>query len=217
MLCYYLKNRPVGLFINLEVNISQNNITRDRILNTALELITKNGFDATGVADICQVAKVSKGAFYHHFPSKQALFLELMQKWLNALDIGFHSASHSASNVPDSLLTMAGMTGSIFQEAQTRFPILLEFWRQASLDPLIWKETITPYHKYMAYFENLVNTGISEGAFDSSVDPKIAARLLISLAMGFLLQASFDPESVSWDEATKSGMRIILNGLRRSP
>lgn len=190
--------------------------THEKILEVAQELITKNGFDATGIADICQTANVSKGAFYHHFPSKQALFLELMQKWLNTLDNGFQLASDSAIGVPESLLGMAGMTGSIFHEAKTGLPILIEFWRQASLDPVIWQESITPYHRYMAFFENMVSKGISEGAFDPSVNPKIAARLLISLAMGFLLQASFDPESVSWDEATKSGMRIILNGLRRS-
>lgn len=205
------------MFNHLEANISHKITTRDKILDVTLELITRNGFDATSVADICQAAEVSKGAFYHHFTSKQALFLELMQRWLDTLDIGFQMASNTSVSVPESLLMMAGMTGSIIQEVKTGLPVLIEFWRQASLDPVIWQKSITPYHKYLTYFENLVVKGITEGTFDPSVDPKIAARLLISLAMGFLLQASFDPESVSWEEATKSGMRIILNGLRRSP
>ena len=44
------------------------------------------GYDGTGVAMICERAQVSKGAFYHHFDTKQAIFLALMQQWLEGLD-----------------------------------------------------------------------------------------------------------------------------------
>lgn len=41
--------------------------TRSRILHSALSLFGRQGYDATGVAGICEAAAVSKGAFYHHF------------------------------------------------------------------------------------------------------------------------------------------------------
>ncbi len=210
-------NRLVGIFYLEEVLISRRNTTREKILAMALDLITKNGFDPTSVADICLAANVSKGAFYHYFPSKQALFMELIQMWLDALDVGLHMALDNASSVPEGLLNMAGMTGRIFQEAKDGFPILIEFWRQANLDPVIWQEAMTPYKRYLDYFEKLVLQGIKEGSFDESTDPKFAARLLISMAMGLLLQASFDPESVFWEETTITGMQLIINGLRRLP
>jgi AcrR family transcriptional regulator len=53
--------------------------TRKRILTASLRLFAARGFNATGVAEICSACGVSKGAFYHHFASKQTVFLELMR------------------------------------------------------------------------------------------------------------------------------------------
>jgi hypothetical protein len=137
-----------------------------------------------------------------------------MQAWLGALSEGLRFATEQAQDIPDGLIKMAGMTGEVFEAADAGFPILIEFWRQARLDPVIWERAIDPYKQYLNYFENLIIKGKHEGSIKNSVDPQIAARLLLSLAMGFLLQASFDPEDVSWQEATQSGMRLLLDGMR---
>ena len=48
--------------------------TDTAILNAALELMRKDGFDAVTVRDICTRAGITTGAFYHHFKSKEELF-----------------------------------------------------------------------------------------------------------------------------------------------
>lgn len=47
--------------------------TERNILSTALELMRERGFDKVSVRDICRRAGITTGAFYHHFPSKEAL------------------------------------------------------------------------------------------------------------------------------------------------
>lgn len=47
--------------------------TRTKILGAALWAIRTKGYAATTVDDICQHAGVTKGAFFHHFPSKDAM------------------------------------------------------------------------------------------------------------------------------------------------
>jgi AcrR family transcriptional regulator len=44
--------------------------THARILEAAAACFGQHGYDAVGVAEICRQANVTKGAFYHHFPSK---------------------------------------------------------------------------------------------------------------------------------------------------
>ena len=49
--------------------------TRQKLLDTARDLIWRNNYDTVGIAEICKHAGVTKGAFYHHFTSKADLFL----------------------------------------------------------------------------------------------------------------------------------------------
>jgi len=51
--------------------------TRDRILAAALDLFIAGGVENTSVADVCRTAGVSNGSFFHHFPSKEELALEI--------------------------------------------------------------------------------------------------------------------------------------------
>jgi AcrR family transcriptional regulator len=47
--------------------------TRERLLDIALRLFRKRGFDGTTMRDIARAARVSVGAAYYYFPSKEAL------------------------------------------------------------------------------------------------------------------------------------------------
>lgn len=49
--------------------------TREHILDTALGLFRKKGFQNTGMRDIAATAEMSPGAAYHYFPSKESLVL----------------------------------------------------------------------------------------------------------------------------------------------
>ena len=58
--------------------MAQKTNVRERLLAAALETLHKNGFNATGVQDITDAAKVPKGSFYNHFDSKDALGVEVV-------------------------------------------------------------------------------------------------------------------------------------------
>jgi AcrR family transcriptional regulator len=188
--------------------------TRKSILDVSLALFSQNGYDATSVAEICQKAQVSKGAFYYHFPSKQDLFLALMETWLNAVDGSLQVASESADSVPQALNNMAAITGSLFDALQGGFPILLEFWTQASRQPAIWQKAVAPYRNYLNYFVGMMQSGIDAGDFDELVDAEQAARTLTAVVMGLLLQATFDPESAHWQDVTQFGIKLLIDGMR---
>ncbi|MEK3795670.1 TetR/AcrR family transcriptional regulator [Paenibacillus sp. FSL R7-0204] len=61
--------------------------TKNRILEHASSLFAQKGYGAVSMNEVCSAAKVSKGSLYHHFPSKDELFLYVVevdtQKWLN--------------------------------------------------------------------------------------------------------------------------------------
>ena len=188
--------------------------TRSRILEVATHLFSKTGYDATGVAEICQAAGVSEGAFYHHFPTKQAVFIELLNSYLNGIETGFNLMRQETHNVPQAILQMAELAGSIFQAADVHLPIFLEFWTQANHDPLVWQTAIAPYRRYQSYFAEMVQEGIDEGSLQP-VDPQLAARVLVSFAVGLLMQSLFDPTATDWQRETRQSLELLLNGIAR--
>ena len=53
--------------------------TRTRLLDAAYSLMLRQGYPATAVDEICDVAEVSKGSFYHFFKSKQDLAIGVLE------------------------------------------------------------------------------------------------------------------------------------------
>ncbi len=58
---------------------SRTEATRARLLEAARDVIRAKGYAATTVDDICAAAGVTKGAFFHHFPSKERLGLDAIE------------------------------------------------------------------------------------------------------------------------------------------
>lgn len=58
--------------------------TRRRILDVAQDLVLKRGFSATTVDAVIEGAGISKGAFFHHFPSKGALGQSMLERYAAA-------------------------------------------------------------------------------------------------------------------------------------
>jgi AcrR family transcriptional regulator len=188
--------------------------TRMRILDAAQQLFSQEGYDATGVAEICKAAGVSKGAFYHHFPTKQAVFLEILNGWMAKIDAGFDQTRLETGSVPEALLQMASLVGGIFRSVDANLTIFLEFWNQAKRDPTVWQASIAPYRRFQNYFSFLIQEGITQGSL-RSIDPVQGAHLLVSLALGVLMQALFDPQGADWGNEIQANVQLLLDGLAR--
>jgi AcrR family transcriptional regulator len=188
--------------------------THSLLLTTSLDLFAKNGYDATGVAEICKAADVSKGAFYHHFKSKQQVFLTLLSGWLEQIDIQLAASRIGPGDTPQALIRMTGLMQLVFEQAGPHLPMFLEFWTQASHDSVIWQALIKPYQRYQVYFRDMIQAGIDEGSL-KPVDPDLAAHTIVSLALGLLLQGLLDPQSTHWEEATSQSIILLLDGLRK--
>jgi AcrR family transcriptional regulator len=56
----------------------QKDATRARLLDVARRVFMKHGYDETSIALVCRSARVTHGALYHHFSSKDALFAAVL-------------------------------------------------------------------------------------------------------------------------------------------
>lgn len=186
--------------------------TRTRILDVAQEAFARYGYDATGVAEICRRAGVTKGGFYHHFPSKQDVFLEMLERWLEGMDQELEVMRSGEETVPDELRAMTAMVPAVFQEAGGRLTLFLEFLTKAGHSPAVWQATVAPFRKYHAFFAKMISDGIEEGSL-RPVDPEMASNLLLSFAVGLLTMGLLDPFGDDWGRVAQEGMDVLLGGI----
>jgi AcrR family transcriptional regulator len=79
------------------------------VLDAGLELFSTQGYRATTLREIAAKAGLSVGNIYHHFPSKHAIYLRLIDRYWQRLldpDLGLNRVFASAS-FPDDLEQMA--------------------------------------------------------------------------------------------------------------
>jgi TetR/AcrR family transcriptional repressor of nem operon len=67
---------------------------REKLLNASLSLIREQGFAATTVDELCARAGVTKGAFFHHFESKDALGVAAVEHWSRTTEALFQAAQY---------------------------------------------------------------------------------------------------------------------------
>ena len=77
--------------------------TIGEILDAAQRLFVLNNYDDVTMTKIAQEAGVTKGAIYHHFKGKKKLFLKMMARYLNGLQLILHEAVASEGTARERL------------------------------------------------------------------------------------------------------------------
>ena len=78
---------------------------RERLLESGLALVRRQGFAATSLDQLCRHAGVTKGAFFHHFASKEALGVALAKYWSASTSAFFAAAPfHGHASARDRVL-----------------------------------------------------------------------------------------------------------------
>ena len=100
---------------------------RTRVLDAAIDLFARQGYDGTSVAQVIAQAGVAKGGFYHHFASKEALLYEvygdLIARQLAAMDDIVARRSAPAETLRALIADLVESTAASARQA-------LVFWRE---------------------------------------------------------------------------------------
>jgi TetR/AcrR family transcriptional regulator, transcriptional repressor for nem operon len=99
---------------------------RTRLLEAARDVIRTKGFAATTVDDLCAAAGVTKGAFFHHFGSKDALGVAAAEFWAETTSRFFAAAPyHEPPDPLDRILAYVAFRKAIIVGDFTEFTCLV--------------------------------------------------------------------------------------------
>lgn len=99
---------------------------RNRLLDAARDVIRARGFTGTSVEDLCQAAEVTKGAYFHHFKSKDALGIAAADDWSAGTTAFFAAAPYHAPDDPlERVLAYVAFRKSIIEGEIAQFSCLV--------------------------------------------------------------------------------------------
>src|SRR5690242_17788562 len=145
--------------------------TRDKILQAALQVFAEKGYHRALVDDIVLASRTSKGAVYHHFPNKEALFLALVDEF----------AARLAESIAAAITSSQGALGKV--EAALRAG-LETFARHRELARILLLESVslgTAYEgkraevhgRFAALIQGYLDQAVSEGSIPR-LDTRVA-------------------------------------------
>ncbi len=83
--------------------------TKERILNAALDMFSKNGYSGTNIRELAASLGMGKSSMYRHFESKEEIWNSLLDEMIAYYEARFGSPEHLPP-VPDSLEGLTAMT-----------------------------------------------------------------------------------------------------------
>ncbi|WP_129793756.1 TetR/AcrR family transcriptional regulator [Sphingosinicella sp. CPCC 101087] len=97
-----------------------------KILDAALSVIRAKGYSATTVDELCATAGVTKGAFFHHFKSKDELGVAAAEHWSETTGAKFAAAPyHDHADPLDRLLAYVAFRKALLQGGVPEFTCLI--------------------------------------------------------------------------------------------
>jgi AcrR family transcriptional regulator len=194
----------------------QSEQTRTRIIAAAARLFVRKGFSATSIADLSRAVKVTKGALYHHFASKEAIFFAVIETirsaWRSAVArevVGSRDAVARLETLLDS--------HARFLEANEAFCLVLNglMMEMDGVNPRYLSALQEVYGELARFIESIVRKGQSAGQIRTDIDAKLASLAVVGMLRGTGCSRP-KTERALVDYTTLMGTlkKVLVDGLR---
>lgn len=168
---------------------------RRQIIDAAYQCFRRKGFHQTTMRDIYAEAKLSAGAVYHYFDSKE----EIIQA---SFDFDYHrsrdlftaaEASDDPMRALDKLLDFffQGLKGAAAIGAGR---VNVQGWGEALVNPRLGAARRQVINRYIQALSPIIRKAQETGQIDAALDPLGLSQLLMSAYYGLELQLALEPE-----------------------
>jgi AcrR family transcriptional regulator len=180
----------------------QYNVRRSEILESAQRFVYAKGYEQTAIQDILDDLKISKGAFYHYFSSKQALLEAVIERMMQEAEPVINQVV-SDPNLP-ALEKFQRFFDTIASWKTARKAIilaLLQGWYSDGNAIVRHKVTAAGIKSYAPLLTEIICQGIREGVMDNPYPAQVGEVILgLMLGMGDAMAGSFLPDGLHVDD-----------------
>jgi len=171
------------------------NNTKERLIETAMDLIWVSSYGSVSVDDICKAADVKKGSFYHYFPSKIDLAIAAMEasfaEYKPLLDEIFSPATPPIERFKKYIALGYEHQQEIGEKhgMVCGCPMASLASEMAPQDQSIHDKTDKIINCKMKYYESALRDMVAEGSLPKDTDIEAKAKNIYSFVMGQFVMA----------------------------
>jgi len=154
------------------------NPARERVLDAAMRLFTRQGYFNTSIPDIVQASGVSTGSIYHHFGDKEGIARILFETLVNRMEAEFERIERQHATAVDRCRAVIALLFRITEEEPDVMTYML-FVKHREFMPEVAPVCSSRPFRHM---RQMVERGMDSGEF-RRLDPMVAAAAVFGGAL----------------------------------
>ncbi|MGE5398198.1 MAG: TetR/AcrR family transcriptional regulator [Chitinophagales bacterium] len=191
--------------------------TKNRITEVAMDLFINQGFDQTTIDQIADAADVAKGTIYNHFPEKEAILSEHIQRVINEQGPEIISNLRQLPDTKSRLIAaltksldwmQIDLTNDLFEKYFT--------YKMSKVVPALKGENTNISTGFRSVLESILEVGKESGEIRKDIDSSLLAA---QLELNHIIVAVFwvmHPNMSSIYETIQTNVELFLNGAKQS-
>lgn len=184
--------------------------TREILLASALHLFERNGYPRTSVEDIVDRANLTKGAFYHHFDSKEEVLEIIHNDYVDSQIAMCMQIRAEYADPRDQLRHIARATIANLGTFRSHVSVYLQDRRFLSGDR---RRHVQAKRKEIdRVFSAIIDDGVAQGIFRADMSPKLIAFGLIGM-YAWVINWWRPDGSLTLEQIADQYVDLILGGL----
>lgn len=153
-------------------------MTREEILEAAVQIFSVKGYHATSMQDIADAVHLQKASIYHHVSSKQEILASVLDNAIDLLTEKIQEVLDLPLSPEEKLNKAIEVYLSLLLGKKEQAAVLLLEHR--SLEPRFQERHIPRRDRFEALWRKIIEDGIDEGIFNCS-NPAIATKALLGI------------------------------------
>jgi AcrR family transcriptional regulator len=188
--------------------------TRDALLEAAIHVFARRGYEAARLAEVAREAGLTTGAVYSNFESKHDLFLAAFEREIARHVREVTEAVGKAATPEEGIAAAAAQWSGFLTSAPDRFPLFIEYWSHAVRDPDLRPEFAARFAALRETTARLIAAEAEAAGVELPLAPEQIAVAVNALTNGIALEHLADPEGVPID-LYGSLLSLLLGAVRR--
>ena len=187
---------------------------RNQILEAAMAVFARQGFDQARMDDVAQEARLSKGALYLYYKSKDAIIAAILQFFFSRMMSRLRDffESQEQLSVREQLLLLNRYYIEEMNWMAKLMPLSFQFYAVVARQKTV-RQFLKQYFKdYRELLAVLIQRGIDQGEFQP-VRAETVAITITALYEGLALLWLVDLEATQWEQIGETALLMLLDGV----